>query len=234
MEGGTYLQIRVVTAMSGDAGRLGQILEDGVGRATVRAAHRSAPGESDSEFLRVMHTHYHVMQRVACRYEADRRDVEEILADAMELAYRHLETLSSANDVQARSWLVRTVRFLSINHIRKSMTRRRAVERFEREPLPIFASPEEEYLAFEDDAVIESTRADVRRVLDELSVTYRTALAMSATGASGDVIGETLGVSAGAARKILQRARAAFRARWLSTVAERDGNSERRSQPPSW
>lgn len=167
------------------------------------------------------------MTHVAYRYERDPRDVEEIVADALELAHRNRARLSTANESQVHSWLLRTVRYLAMNHVRRSMARRRAFGRLAREPLDLVASPEDEYFAVEQ---AEETAATAQRVADALrglDPRYRTVLVMSALGSSSAEIGEAINASSGAARKVLQRARDAFRAEWpedLSPPQESSGS----------
>jgi len=168
------------------------------------------------------------MTNVACRYERDPRDVEEIVADALELAYRRRDQLSTANDMQVRSWLLRTVRYLAMNHVRRSMVRRRAFDRLAREPLDLVASPEDEYFAAEQVEEIAAMSQRIAEALGGLDPRFRTVLVMSALGSSSTEIGEAIGASSGAARKVLQRARDALRAQWCDDVWPPQESSGRR------
>lgn len=165
------------------------------------------------------------MTNVACRYERDPRDVEEIVADALELAHRYRDHLSTANELQVRSWLLRTVRYLAMNHVRRSMARKRAFERLAREPLDLIASPEDEFFSTEQADEIAATSQRVAETLSGLDPRYRTVLVMSALGSSSTEIGEAINASSGAARKVLQRARDAFRAEWSGDVGPSHNSS---------
>jgi RNA polymerase sigma factor (sigma-70 family) len=173
----------------------------------------------DADVLRrISKSTLRAMTNVAARYERDTRDVEEIVADALELAHRHRNHLSSADEMQVRSWLLRTVRYLAMNHVRRSMARRRALYRLAREPLDLVASPEDEYLATEQAEETAATSQRISEALGGLDPRYRTVLVMSALGSSSTEIGEAINASSGAARKVLQRARDAFRAEWPDDV----------------
>lgn len=165
------------------------------------------------------------MTNVACRYERDLRDVEEIIADALELAHRHRVQLSTANEMQVRSWLLRTVRYLALNHVRRSMARKRAFDRLAREPLDLIASPEDEFFAAELADEIAATSQRVSEALGDLDPRYRAVLVMSALGSSSTEIGEAINASPGATRKVLQRARDAFRAQWSDDVGSSEESS---------
>lgn len=168
------------------------------------------------------------MTNVAARYERDTRDVEEIVADSLELAHRNRARLSTGTDAQVRSWLLRTVRYLSANHVRRAMARKRSFERLAREPLELVASPEDEYLAMEDVEDSAVAAQHVAEVLDGLDVRYRTVLVMSALGSSSAEIGEAIGASSGAARKVLQRARESFRSEWSNDESTSESHRSRR------
>lgn len=155
------------------------------------------------------------MVNVACRYERDARDVEEIVADAVELAHRHLAMLLDGTEAQVRSWLLRTVRLLAINHVRRSLARNRAFARLVREPLSLVPSAEDEFMVLEEAEEAAVRSRQITEVLLTLDIGWRTALAMDADGSTGPEIGVALGTSAGGARKRLQRAREGFRASWV-------------------
>lgn len=189
----------------------------------------TADDRDDTDVLRrICEPHMRAMTNVAARYERDTRDVEEIVADSLELAHRNRARLSTGTDAQVRSWLLRTVRYLSANHVRRAMARKRAFERLAREPLELVASPEDEYLAMEDAEDSAVAAQHVVEVLDGLDSRYRTVLVMSALGSSSAEIGEAIGASPGAARKVLQRARESFRSEWSNDESTSESHGSRR------
>lgn len=162
--------------------------------------------------------HGNAVRSLVARYEYSRDDADDIVSDVFQLAYRNMDSLSQASEVEVRSWLLRTARNLVANHVRRSMSRRRLLDRLAREPLPVAISPDEEY-ALGENQIIASTRSQrVRFVLAGLREDYRLVLIMDALGDSDATIAKALGVSPNAARKRLMRARIAFRSAFVDAV----------------
>lgn len=171
--------------------------------------------DTDDALRRIIRTHGRAMTNLARRYERDPLTVEEIVADAIELAHRHIDTLDAAPDAQARGWLLRTVRYLCNNQIRRGIARRRAFDRLAQSPLPLVApSAEDEFGERRQRADDAAVGERIRAVLDRLPDGHREVLVMDALGASGSEIGDALGITAPAARKRIERARLAFRIAW--------------------
>ncbi|MFZ1489027.1 MAG: sigma-70 family RNA polymerase sigma factor [Ilumatobacteraceae bacterium] len=179
----------------------------------------SKEDRDDADLLRELGATYgRVVWSSVRRFERDPMEVEEIVADVFRLAYQHIDQLKVVSDSEARSWLLRTARFLTSNQTRRSMSRRRLYDRLAREPLPVAAAPDDELTAAENEE--ETTRQSERvcEVLSGLRSDYRQVLTMAALGEHGSAIGTALGVSANAARKRLMRARAAFREAYVASL----------------
>lgn len=182
-----------------------------------RSLARGDAGDPGDLLRRIAKRHLRAMTNVALRFEQDPRDVEEIVADAMELAHQHRDQLADASDAQVRGWLLNTVRYLSLNHLRRSVARKRAFERLAREPLPLAPQPDDEFGALDEshEAALESAR--VAEVLAGLRSEDRVVLVMDSLDSTGAEIGAAIGTSAATARKRLERARHAFRVAWSET-----------------
>lgn len=162
--------------------------------------------------------HRRALINVASRYECDVRDIEEMVADVFELANRHLDMLLDASDAHVRNWLLRCVRFLAINHVRRALTRKRAFTQLARDPLPLSPPAEDEYMEFEETQAAAALSRQVAEAMMSLEVPLRTAPVMNARGANSAEIGAALGTTANGARKRLQRAREALRAAYAANA----------------
>lgn len=175
----------------------------------------------DDEALRLLgRTHGRAVQSLVAHYERDPGEAEEIVSDVFLLAHQNMGGLVSAPDAQVRSWLLRTARFLTANEVRRSMTRRRLLDRLAHEPLPLVSSPDDEFAATEQTAAAQAQSERVSAILATLRDDYRETLVMDALGEHGDGIGAALGISANAARKRLMRARAAFRSSYINSLSD--------------
>ena len=167
---------------------------------------------NDDDALREMaRLHGRAMTSVIRVSERDPGEVEELVADVLILAAQRLDDLRDLTDLQLHAWLVRTARYLCANHVRRASTRRRFVERLAREPMPVVPEPAD---VFETSELAEEADRQARRVfsaLERMAPDYRQVLVLDALGETGTSIGATMGISPGAARKRLARARARFR-----------------------
>ena len=113
--------------------------------------------------------------------------------------------------------------------MRRSLTRRRLLERLAREPLALAPSPEDEFSTLDEAASAAEQTAVLIRAFEGLSPDYRRVLVLDALGERGPAIGDELGVSAGAARKRLMRARIELRDIFASLADDTDisGGAER-------
>ncbi|NLG63518.1 MAG: RNA polymerase sigma factor [Candidatus Cloacimonetes bacterium] len=170
--------------------------------------------ERDDALRRVVARHARAMIAVARRYERDERDVDEIVADAITLAFHHGDLLAAGTEAQIRSWLLRTVRKLCANHVRREQTRRKAFDRLAAQPLPLVPSAEEQLIEFEmlqeEGAAAHALHTRVESALAGLPAEQRALLIENALGRRSVDIAKEAGVSDGSVRKRLFLARRAF------------------------
>lgn len=167
---------------------------------------------NDDEVLREFaRLHGRAVVQVIRVRERDPGEVEELLSDVLFVASKNLDGLREASEAQVRVWMLRTARFVSANHVRRAVTRRRFVERLAREPIPVAPTPDEVFDQAQEAEAAQVRARLVRRTLDVMAPEYRQVLVLDALGESGSAIGETMGISPGAARKRLARARGRFR-----------------------
>lgn len=167
---------------------------------------------NDDDALREMaRVHGRAMTSVIRVSERDPGEVEELVADVLILAAQRLDDLRDLTDLQLHAWLVRTARHLCANHVRRTLTRRRFVERFAREPIPVVPEPADVFATSELTEEADRQARRVRSALERMAPDYRQVLVLDALGETGTSIGATMGISPGAARKRLARARARFR-----------------------
>lgn len=180
---------------------------------------------NDEAFLRALaHAHMRAVRGVIASRERNSHDVEELVADVFTLAYTNLATLRGAKAEHVRGWLLRTARYVTANHVRRSITRRQLLDRLRREPLPLEPSPDEEFEHREDVTAADETMSRVVAVLGNMRTDYRQTLLMDAHGLKSREIGQKLGVTDVAARHRLKRARQKLRAAYASaTESESSG-----------
>lgn len=162
--------------------------------------------------------HGAAVSSMLARREYNREDVAELTADVFWLAYRNIEVLKYASDVDVRHWLLRTTYYLLRNHLRRAISRRKLLERLAREPLPLAESPEQAYEHQEAELGVGARDERVRRMLEGMREDYRLVLVMDALGHSDADIARALGVSLNAASKRLMRARTAGRTAFAELI----------------
>jgi RNA polymerase sigma factor (sigma-70 family) len=176
--------------------------------------------DDDGDLRGLARAHGRAVRYVVSRFERDRSDVDDIVADVFRLALEHLAALRTAAPEQQRSWLLRTARYLASNHVRRAITRRRLRERLMREPLTMSPGADEEIATADQNDAVHARSRLINDVLAGIRADYRQVLVLDALGYQGPAIGGELGVSANAARKRLMRARLAFRAAYLASLGE--------------
>ena len=130
----------------------------------------------------------------------DRDVAEDVAQEAFSRLYR--EVSLSRSPREPRAWLYRVGRNLVIDRGRQQQTAIRMQDRLCSGG--VAASAEEEYLNRE-------SRTELGRVLSGMNAVDRTALLMAADGYSGAEIAGALGISEGAARTRMSRARGRMR-----------------------
>lgn len=180
--------------------------------------------ESPSDHLRFLTAfHGRAVTGLVSVHERDAMTAEELVADVFVLAYDRLDEIGDLSELQVRSWLLRTARFLVANEARRGATRRRQVERLRREPLSFVLGADDEFFEME---LLHEENARSERIgvaLELLSEGDRDILVWDANGEKGRAIAERLGIGQGAARKRLSRARAAFLIAFDNSSASTDG-----------
>lgn len=173
-------------------------------------------------FRRFVGAHERMVRAALSRAEGNASDVEEMCADVFVLAYERFDELAGLDVVRQRVWLARTAGFLVANHGRRAATRRRTVDRLR-------ALPVVDEVVSAEDVVVSHGEEAVGKALSKLSAAQRQVLVLRALGHDGPSIGRLLGITAGAARKRLMVARAAFMAAYAQLNAA-DG-TEATSEP---
>ena len=155
------------------------------------------PAATDAIFEQLFRDYQRPILNYLCRLVGDDARAEEITQDVFVRAYRALPGLAA--DANRQAWLFRIATNAAYDHLR----RRRLVQWL---PLLDHDSPiaDTEERAGQQEAV--------QRALNQLSPDYRAPLILYAIqGYSLREIGETLGISEGAAKTRLCRAREKFR-----------------------
>lgn len=130
----------------------------------------------------------------------DRPLAEDLMQDTFIKATRALGAYRGGSP---KAWLFAIARSTFIDHVRKKSA------------LPV---EEIDLVAPETDDY--GTRDAIQRVLGRLPERQRAALLLSDhVGLTGDEVGESLGISAGAARVLIHRARLAFRENYEKDIA---------------
>lgn len=150
------------------------------------------------------------VQSLLLGLERDASVREELWSDVFTLAFRRLDELEPLTAAQRRRWLLRATRNLTANAARRSISRRRAVQRLLHEPVALAVSAEEAYFATTDLAAHQQEVAEVYAAWQQLSPAHREVLALDALGLKGPAIAREIGVSNQAARSRLMRARQAL------------------------
>lgn len=168
--------------------------------------------EQELLLRQLIDAHDRTVRVFVARYEFDASEADEVVGDVYEVAFAHLDVLAGREPEEVRNWLLRTARYLTANRGRRNATRRRAIERLQREPLALAVSPEEEFFGEVREQESTALLTKTLECLDDLTAEERQLLIMYANSSSGIEIAEAIGTRPGAARQRLWRARAAFRA----------------------
>lgn len=156
----------------------------------------------------LMALHAGFVRGVVSRRESDRESVDELVADVWVLVWAKLDIVAGLSWRKQRAWLARAARFLCANHVRRSISRRKALDRAECEPTDDeVASAEDEFLTKHDDERRDRLAAAAWWKLNDKD---RQVLALAHQGRTGEEIGALLGITPGAARLRLMRARAGY------------------------
>jgi len=166
---------------------------------TWKAGEDSASAAARLEFQRWAESHRPVLVRLAYRYLWNVHDAEEIVQDAMTLAWREAGQVSDLKHRDA--WLYRATINLAMNRLR----------RLKAGPLP----PEEAIVAppaAESQAEMDELMQRVRMAMRELPDRQQAAIILrDLEGLAYERIAEVLEVSPAAARLLVHRAREAVR-----------------------
>jgi RNA polymerase sigma-70 factor (ECF subfamily) len=156
-------------------------------------------GEHAPTFEDVYVPLFPVIYRVAYRIVGDAEHAEDICHEAF---IRYMQRLRPLPDVlQARYWLLRVVRNLSLNHEKRRSREARAFERV-RGVSALYAG------SAEDGALREEMRSEVQRALNGLPHGLRTVLVLKEYGGlSYREIGTIMGISEGNVKVRVYRAR---------------------------
>ncbi|MBK5224487.1 MAG: sigma-70 family RNA polymerase sigma factor [Acidimicrobiia bacterium] len=160
--------------------------------------------------------------------EHDHTVRDELWSDVFDVACGHLDELEELDPAQVRSWLLRTARYVTANAARRSIARRRLVDRLIREPLELASSAEEEFFGAEPSAEEKERASQVSAAWERLAGDQRDVLAMDALGNRGPAIAARLEITHQAARLRLMRARAAFAASYQQVC---DGDDHGMGRP---
>jgi RNA polymerase sigma-70 factor (ECF subfamily) len=158
------------------------------------------PADHDAAFEHLFYTYQQPILNYLYRLLGDADRAEELAQDVFLKAYRALPALPA--DANQRAWLYRIATNTAYDHLRRSKLLQWLPLMEERELPTAEGSPEERT----------GEQQAVQRALSQLPLDYRAALILfSVQGYSIKEIGEMLGVSEGAVKTRLCRARERFR-----------------------
>lgn len=159
------------------------------------------------DFHHLVDTHGSAVDALLRSHEADPAAREDLWSEVFTVAYRRLDDLETFEPAQIRAWLLTVTRNVTANHARKATTRRRTIERLNREPATATPSAETTYL---DAAPDHDHNHQITAAWNSLTPAHQNILALDANALTGPDIANELGITHQAARSRLLRARRAF------------------------
>ncbi len=158
-----------------------------------------SPNAHPPSFDEVYVSLFPVVYRVSLRVTGDHEAAEDLCHEAF-IRYLHLPQQLPDLD-QAKYWLIRVVRNLSLNHEKRRTRETAAVKRLRRASPGVAESGEKLVVA-------EETRSEVQRALDRLPYRLRVPLVFREyAGLSYRQIGAAMGISEGNVKVRIFRAR---------------------------
>ncbi|RPJ09494.1 MAG: RNA polymerase sigma factor [Spirochaetaceae bacterium] len=156
-------------------------------------------GVDERRFNREYSLLFPVIFRVAVRITGDAEIAEDLCHEAFIKYYQRHEPLPDTD--QAKYWLIRVVKNMSLNHAKRKTRERKAMGKLEK-ITPVFAESEEKRV------IREETIKEVQEALDKLPYKLRSVLVFKEYGGlSYREIGTMLGISEGNVKVRVFRAR---------------------------
>ena len=145
--------------------------------------------EEEARFYRVYKEVFPIIARVTARITNSQEAAEEVCHEAFIRYYHRLDQIP--DEAQAKYWLIRVSKNLSLNYIKRKKREKRAYERLLKEP-------RREEKSGETLVIRREMKKEVKAALEKIPEKYRVVLVMKEYGdLSYREIGEALGLSEG-------------------------------------
>lgn len=152
-----------------------------------------------SDFEQIYQDFFSDLMRIAYRVTYDMEAAEDVCQEAYIRLFDRLDKFPTRQD--ARYWLIRVVKNLSLNYYKKRKNEMKAVNRVKKQPVPQMKTGEELLLAAESEE-------EVRRALDQIPEKFRQVLVLKEySGMNYREIGKVMGISEGNVKVRAFRAR---------------------------